>query len=279
MILKKYKRFIKKNYVAILAVLFFFFIGIVVLFKFFSTSTQFIYVKMKVGQGYWWVNTAKPASWYSNAVKKGDKVYDLMGKPSVEVLEVRTYPSSSSYNGSPFQFDQYVTVKMQVKYNSQSGQYSYSRAPVLIGSPLQLQFPLVNITGSIIDISTLPFRDEYVTKVLTLAYQGGYNKDFPYRFDTLNVGDKYFDGVDTVFEVTDKELGRSIWAVSNNLNGQVYEQSVEATQNIIVKAKVKVRSREDGYYYAEEYRMVKGLQIPFSTHNYYFDKFIIGDIE
>lgn len=270
---KKIVKFLKKNYLLTLFISVVLFVGIIALFKLLTPNSTELYVKIKMGQGYWWANTTKPGSWYLNSFKKGDIYYGSIGKPQATIMDIRRYPYGYS------QYDIFVTLKMKVESRGKNGPYSFNRTNLLIGAPIELEFPTSRLTGAIIELSKTPFKDNYVEKTVYLVNQGGYTKDFPYRYDSIKKGDKYSDGQDVVFEVLDKNLEKSIWTVTNNFNGEIYEREVETTQNIVVKVKAKFKQKDDGLYYGEENKLSLNTQLPFSTSNYFFENFYIRRIE
>ena len=101
---------------------------VVVVAKAVFTDNTYVYAKIKVSQGLWWANTARPSLWIANSIKKGDKEQGLGGNPLVEVQTVRYYPISSqnAIYQEP-QYDVYLTVKMKVQYNKNTDSYSFKR--------------------------------------------------------------------------------------------------------------------------------------------------------
>jgi len=266
--------FFRKNYFIPIFLLLTIFVGGYICYRLFFATPTYIYVRVKVGQGLWWANTLKPNTWMANAVKKGDMSYDTLGKTQAEIISVRKYPAWT--NG---QFDVDVTLKLKTNKNGENGSYSFNRSPILVGSPIEIEFPKADITGTVTDIEEKPFKDIYVDKIVLLINQGGYNKDFPYRYDTIHVGDRYFDGKEYVFEILDKKLEKNIWTISNILDGSGYEQTIATTQNILVKAKIRVREVNNEFYYGGDYKVTSNASIPFSTSNFFFEGFTIRKIE
>lgn len=275
---KKLLRFIRKNY---LIFVFIFAVGFVLLFsifKIFFSKPTYVYARVQMGQGFWWAVTTKPNSWFIASLKKGAVQKDFTGKPVSEILSVRYYPAWTPQWGSN-QYDVYLTLRIRAGLNKRTGEYTFNRSSLSVGSPIELQFPQAAITGTVIELSKVPFKDKYVPKIIYIASRGGYNKDFPFRFETIKVGDKYFDGENTVFEVLDKSLERQVWSISNILTGTVYEQPVSTDQNIIVKARVLLKQKPDGLYYNENYKVTANAFIPFATGDYFFESFVVRRVE
>lgn len=274
MTLKKVFRFAVNNYFISIFVAVIIFVIFVSTFKLFFSKKTYIYAKVKVGQGLWWANTSKPSVWMVQALKKNEIETDLTGNPIAEVLEVRSYPWWNSD-----QFETYVTLKLKVTGNKKTGKYTFKRSTIAVGSPIDLEFPSVQVSGTILELSEQLFKDKYVEKTISLIKRNGYSKDAPFTYEEIKLGDKFFDGTDTVFEILNKQLNKNIITVSNNLNAQIYEREIETTQTIEVKAKIKLREKEGRLFYGEEYLVKLGKTLNVSTPNYAFTDYTVEKIE
>jgi len=268
----------KKHYLLLLITASVLFVGVFIVSKAVFSKPTYVYVKVKVGQGLWWAATARPNNWYAQSIRIGDTKIDLQGRPEAQIKSVKRYPSPT-ITWLSNQYDVYVTLLLKAGINKKTGAYSYNRGQLTIGSPIDIQFPKTNLTGTVIDVNDKPFSEKMVEKIVYLVYQGGYNEDFPYRYDNIRVGDVYNDGSGIVFEVMNKGLEKNIWPVANNFTGDIYKREITSTQNIVVKAKIKLIQKESGLFYGEDYRLAVNASIPFYTDNYYFENFQIRKIE
>ena len=278
-----FSKYLKKNKPYSYLILSFIVISILVvviaLVKIASSEPDYVYAKVKISQGLWWASTQKPGLWFINAIKKGEIEYNLLGKPVAEILEVRYYPvPSSPLVPLKDQYDIYATVKLASSYNKRTKKYVFKRSTIAVGSPIELEFPTSQVTGTVIDMRTSPFEYEDVEKEILLTHEEGYFKDLPFAYENIKVGDKYFDGTEDVFEVTDKKLKRKI-IVSADLYGKLVEHEVTNIQNIIITAKVKVRKDGNSLIYGEEQVLNPGARINFSTPNYNYQDFIVLSVE
>lgn len=275
--MKKIKKLIKvshKNYFLVIFFAAILFVGIIAGYRLFLSKPTYVYARVQMGQGLWWATTAKPYIWYVDSLNKGDVAVDLFGKKEAEILSKRYY----RWYGND-QYDIYLTMRLKVGFNKRTGEYSFNRSSLSVGSPIELQFPRAAVTGTVIELSPKPFADKYVKRTVYLVNQGGYAKDFPTRYETIRVGDKYFDGEATVFEVLDKSLEKNIWSISNNLTGDIYEREISTNQNIVIKAQVLLKQKSDGLYYTENYKVIANAFIPFATRDYLFEDFVIRKLE
>lgn len=274
--IKKLKFWLERN---LLLVAFFsvcFLVGIVAAVKFFYAKPTYIYIKVKVGQGLWWAATQKPDYWFVKSIKKGEAEVDLMGRPQAEILGIRYYPvlTEDSYP----RLDIFVNLRLKTSYDEKNKRHLYKRDIISVGSPVEFQFPSVNITGTITDMSDHDFTTNYVEKTIYLYNFNAYQKDFPFIYDNIKVGDRYFNGQETVFTVTEKELLKSI-RLPSDIWGRIYEQENDTIQHILVKAKIKLKSKDNQLIYGEERPIKIGEKVPFITDNFNFENFWVVQVE
>lgn len=272
-IIKKLWRFAVDNYFISIFLACIAFVAFVSISRLFFSKPTYVYVKVKMGQGLWWASTAKPSIWFVNSIKKGDTESGLTGSPSAKILSVRYYP----WGGSN-QYDVYLILKLKVTGNKKTG-YSFNRSTIGVGAPVDFEFPSSQFSGTIIDLSEKQFEDKYIEKIVYLAKGAGYYKDFPFPYENIIVGDKYFDGEDYVFEVLDKKLQKQIWTVTNNLTGELFEREAETSQTIIVKAKIKVKEINKQLVYGEDQVVALNRNLNISTSRVSFGDYSIIGIE
>lgn len=273
-ILKRFWKFIIDNYFISVFLAAIAFVTVFSIYILFFAKPMYIYAKVKVGQGLWWATTAKPNIWFVKAIKKGDIETDLMGKPIAEILSVRYYPWDSSN-----QYDVYIVLKLRVTGNKKTGKYNFNRSTIGIGAPIDLEFPLSQFSGTIVDLSGKPFKEKFIEKTIYLAKGNGYYKDFSFPYENIIIGDKYFDGVDYIFEVIDKKLQKQIWAVTNSSTGQLIERDAETSQQIIVKAKIKVKEINKQLVYGEDQIVALNRTINIQTTGVPIGDYLITGIE
>lgn len=252
---------VQKNKFVFLFLLFFLFFNLIIFVRFSFSTTKYVYVKVRLGQGLWWVN-ARPNYWFLPALKKGEEERGLLGSPRAEILSVRYY----TWNG-PSLYDIYLTVRLKASYNKTTKKYFYKRWQVAVGSPIDFEFPKAQVSGTVMDLSEKPFKEKYVTKIVTLIKTSAYSKTNPYPYKNIKIGDKYFDGEDIIFEVLDKKLKKNLWFVTDD-QAIIHERNVYFTQDIILKAKIKVKIEGNKLVFAQDQIIHPGAQLKIVTDNY-----------
>src|ERR1035437_3451343 len=224
-------KFLRNNFLLSIFITLIILSGVGFVYKKIYSTSQDVYVRVEIGQSYY---VGKPSIWIIDALNNAKIETAKTGE--AQIVSEEHYP-----NWQPDQMDIYIIAKLPVNLNRNTGEYSYNHSTLSIGSPIQIHMKNLDISGTIIDLNNQPFKYKYVYKTVYLVDRGGYTKDFPYMYDSINIGDKYFDGQNYVFEVLDKNLRKNILGVQNNLNGQIYEQAIDTTQNIEIKARIRVK--------------------------------------
>lgn len=266
-ILKKLGKFLLDNYFLTIFFASIAFVGIVSIYKLFFTKPTYIYAKVKVGQGLWWASTLKPPVWFVKNIKKGMVEKDLVGKPIAQVLSVRYYPwwVSGEYNI-------YLTLKLEVTKIS-SGKYNFKRSAIAVGSPVDFEFPIVQFSGTIIELSKKPFKEKYFTKRITLVKK----EALPWEAEAIKVGDEYFDGEELVFKVLDKKVvsAQSVY----NFSGLYYPVESERKVHITVIGEIRLKEKDGQLVFGEEQVVKPGKIINLETKDFVFNGYTVKSIE
>ena len=160
------------------------FVGAVSVYKLLIKQENFVYARVKVSQGLWWASTQKPPNWLASSLKAGMIEKDLTGAPKAKILSVRSYPYWSTG------YDIYLTLKLKVTGRLKTGTVNFNRSTLAVGSPIEHTFPKVEITGTVIELSSRPFVENVKWQTITLVKPNAYQ----WEYDAIRVGDFYHDG-------------------------------------------------------------------------------------
>jgi len=229
----------------------------------------YVYARVKLGQGLWWVAGAKPNTWMVSAIRPGTAEVDLMGKEIAKVMWVRYYPWYTSN-----QYDVYLTLKLVASYNKKTRQYTYNRSTLSVGSPVDFNFSDIQVSGTVVELSSRPFEEKMTEKTIVLVKKGSY----AWEYEGIQIGDTFFDGKDTVLRVIDKSAMDTA-ELTNDMYGNATVNTVEAKKYLIVKMKVKVKIINNQYVYGEESILIPGKSPNFTTSRFSFNEFVIESIE
>lgn len=274
--MKLITRFIKKNIFVSVFLGLIFFVGFVTLIKYPFSKTKEIYVKVKLGQGLWWANSTQPGIWFLDYLKKGEKEYSFVGKPDAEIMEVRYYQqiNANAASSSPNQYDIYLLVKISATGDSANG-YSFKRAKIAVGVPIDLDFSKSQVSGTIVSLSTVKPENPYIEKEVTLTKRLAY----PWEYNAIKIGDKYFDGADNVLEITGKQA-YDTQNLTVDLYGNLTSQSLEPRQYIIVNAKIKLKVNSANQYIFGEEQVIKAdSYFNLVTNNIALTDFYVSEIK
>lgn len=223
-----------------------------------------VYVKLKLSQGLWWTTNANPPIWLAQTINPGDFEKDIFGN------EIATVISKTYYSAEPLKFpnqhEVYLTLKLATKQDSGTGKHRYKRSPLSVGSPLNIDLSSATLTGSVMSISSQEPQEKYLTKQITLAKQYAYYTDSPDEFNSIQIGDSYFDGQDIAFKITDKYLKARKVAFSD-INGRPVVNTLDVNQHIYLEAEIKVKEIDNMYFYGEEQRVAPGANLNIITNS------------
>ena len=171
------------------------------------------------------------------------------------------------------QFDVYIVLRLEAEKNEKLHTYTYKREPLTIASPLDLEFPSAFVSSTVIAISSEPFEEKYVEKTITLS------KNFAYtwEYDSITMGDTFFDGVETVVEILDKSAIPTSYLSQDPYN--YYTGVAEQRRNIKVKMKMKLKEAGSGLLFGEEQGVKVGRTMNIATKNFYFNEYVVEKIE
>jgi len=254
-------------------------IAIFAVFKLVNTNETTVYAKIKIAQGYWWAATKDPNIWIADNVKKGDQEIGFFNQPVAEIEDVRYYPSYPETPGET-RYAVTLTAKLKAGYNNSNKRYSFKRADLTVGSPIEIDTSKTLITGVVTELSDHPFEDNYVEKEVTLTKDDAYI----WKYDRIKVGTKYFDGTDNVLEIVGKRILGSTTSYSNTVyNSSLYQKfsqsAVDKKYKIAVDAKIKVLQKGDKLVYGNEKVVQEGAEFPISEADSQVQDFYITAIK
>jgi len=267
---KKILKFFINNYFLSIFFACIAFVALVSIYKLFFVKPTYVYVKVKVGQGLWWASTQKPPAWFIDSFKnlKKDQEKDLTGKPIAEVLSIRYYPWWGSN-----QYDVYLLMKLKVTKMG-SGKYNFKRSAIGVGAPVDFEFPKVQFSGTIIELSEKPIKENYQEKTIIITKRNAN----PWEYDSIKVGDFYFDGQEKVVEILEKNAKNTQTLISDAL-GNYPDIAPEQRKYIFVKLKIKGKIKDNKFVFAEEQIITPGKTINLATQDFQFQDYIVAKVE
>lgn len=268
----------QKNYFFLVLLFSFFFIGFFSFFKIFFAKPTYIYTKVQISQGLWWTQTNRSPVFFIKNLKAGLEEKNFLGETIAQVLSVRYYPLNNLNLDNLNQHNIYLLIKLKVN-KSKTNHYNFKRSNIAVGSPVDFEFPQIQFSGTIIDLSETPFKDNLVEKTIYLEKPYGYL----WEADQIKINDYYFDGQEKVFQIIDKN-------VSNNTNSFNIErfskdnffinpENISDYKLIKIKAKIKLKKEKDYFIFGEEEIIKPGETLNIETNNFYFQNYLITNLE
>lgn len=275
-LLKKIKSNKPRSYLLVLLVAIPVLTVLIAFLKLTFSETNYIYAKIKVSQGLWWSSTKRPDYWFVENLNEGIQEKGIAGKISTELLGFTYYPFITENNlaTSETTYNIYLDVSLDVK-KTRSGELIFKRNKIAVGSPIELSFPNLHITGAVIQLSEKPLVNEYITKTIQLT---GRNI-FPWEYDAIKIGDTYFDGKQEVFKVLDKKsIGTTV--IAPDLYGNFPSSGLERRRYVTVTAQVKLKkAKGEKLFFGEEQEITIGTPFSLVTPNSNYSFLTISKLE
>ncbi len=268
---KKFLRLVSNNYFIAIFFAAIAFVALISFYRIFFVKPTYIYVKVKIGQGLWWAATQKPSLWFIENIKKAknEEEKDFSGKTQAKILSIRYYPTYLQN-----QYDVYLTMKIKVSKLGKTGKYNFKRSSIGVSSPIDFEFPSVQFSGTVIELSEQPIKENRQEKIVYLSKPYA----FSWEYETIRVGDEYFDGEETVVQILEKSIGEK-YNIIPPYQSVIDPTMSQTRSNIFVKVKIKGKKRGNNFIFGEEQAVAPGKFLYISTANFFFDEYIVADIK
>lgn len=115
---------------------------------FFLRKADYVTLTLRVSESDSLDIWSMPPLWYTSYLKPGLTSTDMLGRPTIEVVDVYQYLSRESSSLT------YVQLKVRAVYNKRTNEYSYNGSNLLIGSYQQFKVQGLLLTGVVHSINT-----------------------------------------------------------------------------------------------------------------------------
>ena len=232
------------------------------LFIFLFRKNQYIEFVVKVTNDNILYAEQYPPNWFVNLLKKGMREKDGLGRVVAEIKDIYWYDIEPTVKVA------YLHLNIKATYNKKTNQYSYKGKPLLVASPIKIQFEKVLINGLITYVDGV--EDTRETKIMIVETQLIQYKDVfpnirgvePFIAEAVSIGDevKSYDG-STLIKIIDKKVLPAT-RITTNDRGQAFLQQDPLLKDVYLTLKVKVKKVNNEYYLYDDLRLKIGLVIP-----------------
>lgn len=115
---------------------------------FFLRRSDFVTITLRVSDSDAMDIWSMPPIWYVNALKPGMQSKDVLGRPTLEVLDVYDYRSRENSSLA------FIKIRARAVYNKRTNEYSYNGANLLVGSYQQFRVQGFLIPGIVHSVNT-----------------------------------------------------------------------------------------------------------------------------
>ncbi|MFC1711929.1 DUF4330 family protein [Patescibacteria group bacterium] len=263
MLIKKIKRNLTLFDILILFVVI---ISLAFLAYFFLRRTKHLEVTVKITDKSILYAFSNPPNWFSEYFQVGMIAKDGLGRKAAEVKKVFRYdvwPNAKAV---------YLTVDLKADYSKSSDKYSYEGKPLIVGSPIKIEFSRILVEGLITHIEG--FDDVGENKEMLVETQIMWqNETFPETYgvpsyipDNINIGDEVKDSRgNTVITIVDKKVEPAKKLVTDS-RGNVFIRHDPLKKDVFLTLKLNVKEihneiNDNEYYLFDDIRIMVGQDI------------------
>jgi len=239
----------------------------VFLFIFLFRKNKYINIVVKVTNDNVLYAETYPPNWFVNLFRKGMSEKDGLGRVTAEIKDIYLYDIGPNRKAA------YLLLNIKATYDKRSSQYSYKGKPLLVSSPIKIQFEKVLINGLVTFVEGIEdSRDEKILKLEARLIEN--NPVFPnvrgvepFIANAVNIGDevKSFDGK-TLIKVIDKKIEPAIRIVVSD-KGQSFAVNDPIFKDVFLTIKVRTQKINNEYYFFDDLRIKVGLGMPVNLEN------------
>lgn len=219
---QRLKRLTIFDWFAVLAV----FLTAVFLILFIFKQERWVRVDVGIFPEEWWRDNRPPPYWLTNSIHRGDKQYDVLGRETAEVIDVKNY----QLGGGRTRTDLILNLKTEV--DRRKRKLKFNHRPLEVGGPIDLTMGSIGTRGVITYIEGMPdprvFEEKIVEARLvdrttvfpeTLGVQ-------PWIAEVIKIGDQMRDS-----------QGRVV--------AEILEKNIKPAEKIIVTSDGRVLVNQD----------------------------------
>ena len=265
---KSVKKFLQANFFWIAIVISIFMVSSVFFYRSFVSKQQYVYTKIKLGQGFWWAATKNPNVWFIEALNNIKQYTSNKRNSSYEVISVRYYPLWDLQ-----QFNIYITLKLNVKKLKNSNEYKFQRSKIAVGSPIDFNLGNIELSGTVINLSEAPITERRIEKTMVILKKNTYE----WEYNQIEKEDLYFDGEEVVLKVIDKWKQKSTTIAKDSLEN--YIGINPKLIDIFVRLKIKLKKTNAGLVFGEEEIIKEGRIFNAALSKTILNKYIIVSLE
>ncbi len=235
---------------------------------FFFRGTRYIKTTVKITEDSILYVRNNPQAWFVYLFKEGMRERDGLGRTSAEIEKVNFYDSGGAEKAV------YLNLKLKVNYNKRSQNYTYKGKPLLVGSPIKVEFEDIVAEGLVTAVEGVddPRKSvELIVKSQILDSNPVFpetNGIQPFLAEAIKVGDEVRDSdgreVITVLGKTEEAAKKIV----TNDKGEVFLRRDPVKKDVYLILKLLVKQINDEYYLFDDIQVKVGNGIPIHTVNY-----------
>lgn len=253
-IFQRLKRLTIFDWFVILVVLF----GLVFLILFILKEERWVKVEVKISPKEWWRDSKGPPYWLGNLIREGDKQYDLLGRKTAEILEVKNYEWKMDRNFI------YLTLNLKAEVDKRRKKLKFDHQPLEVGGQIDLQLGNIGMPGLVTYIEGMldtRIWEEKIVETRVLDYIDIFPETLgvqPWKAEAINVGDqmKNTHG-QVVAEILDKKI-KPAEKITTTADGRIILGQDPIKKDVALVIKIKTFKQEGVDYFLDDIKIKIG---------------------
>ncbi len=237
---------------------------LVVLGIYFLRSWEWVEAEVKISPPDLFRTERDVPFWLANNLQKGDKEVDSFGRKVAEITDIRAVDMPNQSVTNPITQNNknvYIKVKLRVVKDRQKGTYQFKSKQLAVGSPIELNFPRVLLTGVVTFVSGVPDNriwEDKIVETRLVIFSNVFPETLgvqPWIAEAIEVGDKMKDSQGrTVAEVLDKRVTPAEKIVTT-ADGRVFVGQDPTKKDVFLTLKLKTYKQEEVNYFLDNLKV------------------------
>lgn len=243
-----------------------------VLLVFLLRRNEYIDVTVKVTNDDILYSQRTPPAWFPFLFQEGMSEKDGLGRTTAEIKKVFVYDDSPEGELHERK-GVHLLLRIRATYNKRKNQYSYKGKPLLVGTPIKVEFERILTNALVTGIEGIndPRKTlELVVDTQVIDYQSAFPSTRgvePFITEAIKVGDTVKDLNDEVIVTVLEKQVTPAKRVSVDASGRALLVQDPIKKDLYLKLKLMVKEVSGEYYLFDDIKVTVSRRVPIHFNN------------
>ncbi|PJE67793.1 hypothetical protein COU95_00395 [Candidatus Shapirobacteria bacterium CG10_big_fil_rev_8_21_14_0_10_40_9] len=228
---------------------------IVVLGIYFLRRWEWVEAEVKISPpDYFWTEK-NPPFWLADSLRVGDGEIDSFGRKTAEITDIKAFEVPQNKKSI------YLKMRLRAVKDRNKGTYQFKSKQLAVGSPIELRFPRIFLTGVVTFVSGIPdtrFWEDKIVEARLLTWTDVFPETLgvqPWIAEAVKVGDQMKDTQERVVaEVLAKKVAPAEKIVTTD-DGRVFVTQDPLKKDVILTLKLKTFKQKGVNYFLDDFKV------------------------